>query len=391
MTYLFNHVNNVELAMLKIYECFTFTLAHETNTLMRKHIFNAGPSVLPLEVLENASKAASELNDLGLSILEISHRGIEFSEILNEAKRLIRSIYSLSDEFEILFLQGGASTQFCMIPFNFLDKHKKAIYIDTGEWSSKAIKEAQHFGDVQVVASSKDSRYNYIPKDFIIPSNANYLHLTSNNTIYGTQFHKFPKSPIPTITDMSSDIFSREIDLSQFELIYAGAQKNLGPAGVTLVLIKKEMLARIDMNKKIPSMMDYRVHVSKGSLYNTPPVFNIYVCLLTLKWINEQGGLMGIGIQNKAKADLLYRTIDNYPLFIGTAEKSDRSSMNVTFNLNDPRLENKFVELTNEANIIGLRGHRLVGGFRASIYNALPMKSVELLTDVMIHFAEKHG
>ena len=356
---------------------------------MRKHIFNAGPSILPLSVLEKSSEAIKELDHLGLSILEFSHRGKEFTEIIDEAKQLVKSIYGLSDNYEVLFLQGGASTQFCMIPFNFLNQRETAAYIDTGVWSSKAIKEAQYFGEVNVVASSKEANYSYIPQGFEIPSGAKYLHLTSNNTIYGTQFHKYPESEVPAFVDMSSDIFSKKVDLNQFDFIYAGAQKNLGPAGATLVILKNELLDKID--KQLPSMMDYRVHVSKESLFNTPPVFAIYVCLLTLRWISEQGGLEVIEQNNNRKAEKLYQAIDKYPLFVGTAKEEDRSKMNVTFVLKEPELENELLELAQQADIIGIKGYRTIGGFRASIYNALPLESVDVLVDVMQQFAEQHG
>lgn len=355
---------------------------------MRLHIFTPGPAVLPTSVLAESSNAVVELNGSGMSILEISHRGKDFTEILAEAKSLVKQHYDLGDDYEVLFLQGGASMQFLMIPYNLLNG-ETAAYIDTGSWSSKAIKEAKLFGNIETVASSKDVNYSYIPKDISIPNEVKYLHLTSNNTIYGTQFKNYPNSPVPLIVDMSSDIFSRRIDAGQFDLLYAGAQKNLGPAGVTLVIIKKGLLDMI--SKELPSMMDYRVHVEKGSTFNTPPVFAIYVCLLTLRWIKQKGGLAAIEKINKEKAKILYDAIDAYPLYKGTANKEDRSTMNATFVLNKPDLENDFLNATKEAGIIGIKGHRSVGGFRASMYNALPSESVDVLVDVMKDFSTKNG
>ncbi len=355
---------------------------------MRKHIFNAGPGVLPVEVLKEASAAVLELNNSGQSILEISHRGKAFESIVAEAKSLVKELLGLGDEYDVLFLQGGASMQFCMVPMNFLNQNETGAYIDTGTWSSKAIKEAKLFGKVAVIASSKAENFNHIPKSYEIPKTAKYFHITTNNTIYGTQFHAYPKSPVLYFADMSSDFLSREINAEQFDLIYAGAQKNVGPAGATLVILKKELMKKID--KTLPSMLDYRVYAENDSLYNTPAVFSIYVCLLTLRWIKKTG-LKTIEKTNDAKAAAVYGAIDRNPLYKGHSAKEDRSKMNVTFTLSKPELENAFDEACAKADIVGVKGHRSVGGFRASIYNALPLESVNMLCAVMDDFAKKHG
>lgn len=355
---------------------------------MRKHIFNAGPGVLPVEVLKEASAAVLELNNSGQSILEISHRGKTFESMVAEAKSLVLELLGLSDAYDVLFLQGGASMQFCMVPMNFLNQHETGAYIDTGTWSSKAIKEAKLFGKVDVIASSKAENFNHIPKSYEIPKTAKYFHITTNNTIYGTQFHAYPKSPVLYFADMSSDFLSREINVKQFDLIYAGAQKNVGPAGATLVILKKELMKKID--KTLPSMLDYRVYAENDSLYNTPAVFSIYVCLLTLRWIKKTG-LKTIEKINDAKAAAVYGAIDRNPLYKGHAVKEDRSKMNVTFTLAKPELEAAFDEACAKADIVGVKGHRSVGGFRASIYNALPLESVNVLCAVMDDFAKKHG
>ena len=338
---------------------------------MKKHNFNAGPAILPDSVLEKAAASVIDLNGSGLSILEVSHRGADFTAIIERAEALTRQILDLPDDYAVLFLSGGASSQFFMTAMNLLDESGKAYYVDTGSWSSKAIKEARLFGPVEVLASSKDRNYSYIPKGYEVPSDGTYLHLTSNNTIFGTQFHEWPESPIPVVCDMSSDIFSRPIDLSRFDLIYAGAQKNLGPAGTTLVIVRKELLGRV--NRQLPSMLDYRNHIDQNSCYNTPPVFPIYVCMLTLEWILEQGGLSALEERNRQKAELLYRQIDVNPLFRGVAETADRSWMNVTFVATDPEREKTFLKTCQEAGCVGVKGHRSVGGFRASIYNAMPL------------------
>lgn len=352
------------------------------------HNFNAGPSILPLVVFEEASRAVLNYNNSGLSILEIGHRTSTFQAVMDEARALVKGLMLLDDEHEILFLHGGASTQFMQVPMNLLDDKDTAAYADTGVWGIKAIKEARLFGKVEVVCSGKDSNYTIIPKDFAVPNDARYLHITTNNTIYGSQWQKIPHTSNPLIGDMSSDIFSRIVDFNAFDLIYAGAQKNMGPAGVNLVVINKNILGKI--KRTIPTIMDYRNHIKEGSMINTPPVFAVYVCLLTLRWLKSQGGVPAIEKLNEAKAALLYKEIDDNPLFTGTVIKEDRSKMNVCFVMNDALLEEKFLSFTKEKNIIGIKGHRLVGGFRASLYNALPISSVEVLVEAMREFALKH-
>jgi len=354
---------------------------------MRKHIFNPGPSVLPVEVLGEASQAVLDFNNMGESVLEISHRGKAFESVVAEAKALVKELLGVSDDYEVLYLQGGASLQFAMLPMNFLKENETAAYADTGTWASKAIKEAKLFGKVEVVASSKAQNYNHIPKGYVVPKHAKYFHITTNNTIFGTQYHQFPDSPTLYFADMSSDFLSRGIPASKFDLIYAGAQKNVGPAGVTLVILRKELLKKID--RVLPSMLDYRVFVENDSLYNTPCVFGIYVCLLTLRWLKKKGGVQAIEKINNEKAAMLYEVIDRNPLFRGHALKEDRSKMNVTFTLTRPELEDAFLAACKGAGIVGIKGHRSVGGFRASIYNALPVESVEVLCRVMKEFAQK--
>lgn len=349
--------------------------------MSRKHNFSAGPCILPAEVFEKASQSVIDLDNSGLSVLEISHRSPAFVEIMEKARQLALKHLGLENQgYQALFLQGGASMQFIMNAFNLLEN--KAAYLDTGSWSSKAIKEAKILGDVEVVASSKDKNYNFIPKDFKIPSDADYFHCTSNNTIFGTQMKSFPDTgEIPMICDMSSDIFSRQIDFSQFDLIYAGAQKNMGPAGATLVVVKEDILGKV--SRQIPSMLNYQTMISKDSMFNTPPVFSVYVSMLTLEWLERNGGVLAIEKKNQAKADLIYGEIDRNPLFKGFAEKEDRSMMNATFTLNDESLKDKFDSLWKSAEINGVNGHRSVGGYRASMYNALPLESVQVLVDVM--------
>ena len=354
---------------------------------MKIHNFSAGPAILPAEVIEESAKAVLDFNGMGLSLLEISHRSKPFMAVMEEAEQLVRELYNLSDEYGVMFLSGGASTQFFMIPMNLLDSGSKAAYIDTGVWANKAIKEAKNFGAVEVIASSKDQNYNHIPTDYQLPSETTYLHITSNNTIYGTQYHNWPESSIPLVCDMSSDVFSRPIDSKKFGLIYAGAQKNMGAAGTTLVIVKKDLLGKT--NRTIPSMLDYRIHIENGSMYNTPPVFPIYVSMLTLRWIKKMGGLAEMEKRNKAKAALLYKEIDENPLFIGTVDPKDRSLMNVCFLLKDSNLDKEFMELTKQAGIDGILGHRSVGGFRASIYNAMQIESVQVLVDVMDDFTNR--
>ncbi|WP_445385104.1 3-phosphoserine/phosphohydroxythreonine transaminase [Robiginitalea sp. IMCC44478] len=353
---------------------------------MKKHNFSAGPCILPQEVMKKASEAVAELDGMGLSLIEISHRSKAFVGIMEQARELALELLGLKNKgYEALFLQGGASLEFLMVPYNLLEN--KAGYINTGTWSDKAIKEAKLFGTVVEIASSKDKNYNYIPKGFSVPNDLDYLHLTSNNTIFGTQFKSFPETKLPMVADMSSDIFSRDIDHSQFDLIYAGAQKNMGPAGTTLVVVKKEILGNV--SRKIPSMMDYQVHLSKDSMFNTPSVFAVYVSMLTLQWLKELGGVSAIEEINEKKAKLLYSEIDLNPLFEGYAAKADRSLMNATFNLKEPKLKETFDKMWQEAGINGLAGHRSVGGYRASMYNALSLESVGVLVDVMSDLERK--
>lgn len=349
---------------------------------MKKHNYSAGPSILPQEVFEKSAQAILNYNHSGLSILEISHRSKDFIAIMEEARALVLELLNLKGKgYQVLFLSGGASLEFLMVPYNLMKVNGKAAYLDSGTWASGAIKEAKNFGETLVVASSKTANYNFIPKDFTIPTDVDYFHCTSNNTIFGTQMQSFPKTKIPLVCDMSSDIFSRVIDFSQFDLIYAGAQKNLGPAGTTLVVIKEEILGKT--GRTIPNMLDYQQHIAKESMYNTPPVFPIYASLLTLQWLKNQGGIAAIEKINNQKASLLYNEIDNNPLFEGTAVKEDRSKMNATFVLKDASHQEQFDKLWKEAGISGLTGHRSVGGYRASMYNALPLESVQVLVSVM--------
>ncbi|EAQ49402.1 MULTISPECIES: 3-phosphoserine/phosphohydroxythreonine transaminase [Leeuwenhoekiella] len=353
---------------------------------MKKHNFSAGPCILPQEVFKQASEAVLNFNNLDLSILEISHRSKDFVDVMEEARELVLELMGLEGKgYKALFLQGGASMQFVMTAYNLLEN--KAGYINTGTWSDKAIKEAKIFGEVVDVASSKDKNYNYIPKGFEVPSDLDYLHLTTNNTIFGTQIKEFPTTDVPLVADMSSDIFSREIDFSKFDLIYAGAQKNMGPAGTTLVVIKEDILGKV--TRQIPSMLSYATHISKGSMFNTPPVFAVYTSMLTLRWLKENGGIAKAAEENEKKATLLYSEIDLNPLFKGYAAKEDRSIMNATFNLAEDNLKETFDTMLKEAGINGLNGHRSVGGYRASMYNALPLNSVGVLVDVMSELERK--
>ena len=354
-----------------------------------KYNFGAGPCILPQEVFKQAAQAVLEFDHTGLSILEISHRTPEFEAVVVETERLVRTLLNVPEGYSVIFLQGGASLQFTMVPMNLLGDGKKAAYTDTGVWANKAIKEAKLFGEINVIASSKDANYTFIPKDYEIPKDAAYFHCTSNNTIYGTEMHQFPKSPIPVVCDMSSDIFSREINVADFGLIYAGAQKNMGPAGVTLVIVKDEILGKID--RKIPSMLDYKIHIDGESMYNTPPVFSIYVSMLNLKWLKAKGGVSAIAQENLSKARALYSEIDRNPLFKGTCAVEDRSNMNICFVMENTELEKDFLKFAEDRDIIGIKGHRSVGGFRASMYNALPISSVHFLVDTMQEFAEKHA
>lgn len=348
---------------------------------MKKHNFSAGPCILPQEVFEQAAEAVLNLNNSNLSLIEISHRSADFVSIMDEAIALVKELLNVPEGYSVLFLQGGASLQFLMTSYNLMKVDGKAAYIDTGAWSSKALKEAKLLGEVDIVASSKDNGYNYIPKDVEIPADANYVHMTSNNTIFGTQFKEFPNTDQPLVCDMSSDIFSRPIDISKFGLIYAGAQKNMGPAGGTLVIVKDEILGK--SGRTIPSMLDYQTHVSKDSMFNTPPVFAVYTSMLTLRWLKNLGGIEAIEKINEEKAALLYNEIDNNPKFVGFAANEDRSLMNVTFTLADESDKERFDALAKEAGLNGINGHRSVGGYRASIYNAMPKESVQELVDVM--------
>ncbi len=347
---------------------------------MKKHNFSAGPCILPQEVLQKASEAIVNFNNDNLSLIEISHRSKPFVNIMEKARSLSLELLGLENKgYKTLFLQGGASTQFLMTAYNLLNK--KAAYLNTGTWSSKAIKEAKIFGELVEVASSKDKNFNYIPKGFSIPTDADYFHTTSNNTIFGTQIKEFPIFDGVNVCDMSSDIFSRQLDFSKFDLIYAGAQKNMGPAGVTLVVIKEDILEKV--TRAIPSMLDYKTHIGKDSMFNTPPVFAVYTSMLTLEWLKDLGGIQFIERVNNKKATLLYNEIDRNPLFKGFAAVEDRSNMNATFNLVDKSHKEKFDTLWIAAGINGLNGHRSVGGYRASMYNALPLYSVQVLVDVM--------
>ena len=349
---------------------------------MKKHNFSAGPSILAPEVFQKASQALLDFEGTGLSVIEVSHRSPEFVRVIERARALALEIAGLDDSYTTLFLQGGASMQFLMVPYNLLET--KAAYIDTGTWANKAQKEAALFGNTEVIASSKADGYKYIPKNVSVPTDANYLHITTNNTIYGTEFHSLPQTDIPLVADMSSDIFSRPLDYKQFSLIYAGSQKNLGASGSTLVIVKKDILGKV--SRKLPSMMDYQLHIKNDSMFNTPSTFAVYVNLLVLEWIQAQGGLQALGKRNQAKADLLYGEIDRNPLVVGYANKEDRSLMNVVFNLTDESSKERFDALCKEANISGIKGHRSVGGYRASIYNALPLESVQVLVDVLKEF-----
>jgi len=350
---------------------------------MKKHNFSAGPCILPQEVIIKASEAVMDFNNSGLSLIEISHRSKEFVDVMEQARSLAIELLGLEGKgYKALFLQGGASTQFLMVALNLLEK--RAGYLNTGTWSDKAIKEAKIYDDIYEVASSKSGNYNYIPKGFDIPEEYDYFHCTSNNTIFGTQIKEFPDCPIPMVCDMSSDIFSRQLDFSKFDIIYAGAQKNMGPAGTTLVVIKEDVLGKV--SRHIPSMMDYKIHMNKGSMFNTPPVFPIYAMYQNLKWVKASGGVAEMERRAQNKAALLYNEIDSNPKFEGTAKKEDRSHMNACFKLVDETKNEAFMEAATQAGCSGIKGHRSVGGFRASMYNALPLESVQVLVDVMKKF-----
>lgn len=351
---------------------------------MKKHNFGAGPSILPQEVFEQSAQACIEYDGIGLSILEISHRSKEFTAILDESMALIKELLQVPDDYSILFLQGGANMQFNMIPYNILNEEETANFVETDIWATRAEEETRLYGKTHIIASSKVDNFTYIPKDFTVDKNATYLHLTSNNTIYGTEFFDDKAYPIPVVCDMSSDIFSRPVDVSKYHIIYAGAQKNLGCSGITLVIIKNEWLGRAKRPKS--KMWDYSIYAKNNSLYNTPPVFAIYTCLLTLRWLKKLGGLAEMEQRNIAKADLLYTEIDRNPFFKGHAVKEDRSRMNINFIATNPDDEALFLEFVKPYNIHGIKGYRTVGGFRASCYNALPIESVEVLVKAMQDF-----
>lgn len=355
---------------------------------MKKHNFYAGPSILSEYTLEKTAEAIKDFAGTGLSILEISHRSKEFTAVIENAASLVKELLEVPEGYHVLFLGGGASMQFCMVPYNLLNK--KAAYLNTGTWANKALKEAKLFGEVVEVASSKDANYTFIPKDYEIPADADYFHFTTNNTIYGTEIRKDLDSPVPLVADMSSDIFSRPVDVSKYDIIYAGAQKNLAPAGVTIAIVKESAMGKVD--RVIPTMLDYRTHISKGSMFNTPPVLPIFSALKTLEWYKELGGIKKLEELDKAKAAALYDAIDSSKLFVGTAKAEDRSIMNVTFVMKPEyaELEKDFVDFASTKGIVGIKGHRSVGGFRASIYNAMPMSGVQVLIDAMKEFENKH-
>lgn len=355
---------------------------------MKKHNFYAGPSILSEYTIKNTAAAVENFAGMGLSLLEISHRSKEFVAVVDEAQALIKELLNVPEGYEVVFVGGGASLQFCMAPFNLLKK--KAAYLDTGTWSSKAIKEAKLFGEVDVVASSKDKNYTYIPKDYTVPENVDYFHVTTNNTIYGSEIRKDLDVKVPMVADMSSDIFSRPIDVSKYDLIYAGAQKNLAPAGVTLAIVRVDALGKVD--RVIPTMLNYKTHIDKGSMYNTPPVLPIFSALQTLKWYKEQGGVEAMEKKDMENAAILYDEIDRNKLFRGTVAPEDRSIMNVCFVMNDEykELEADFNAFATSKGIVGIKGHRSVGGFRASLYNAMPKSSVEVLIAAMKEFEKQH-
>lgn len=355
---------------------------------MKKHNFSAGPSILPREVIEVSAKAVLNWDETNLSLLEVSHRGDKMIKVMEEACALVKELLEVPNNYDVVFLHGGASLQFCMVPYNYLSEQGKGAYVNTGTWSSKAIKEAKLFGDVTVVADSADSNYNCFPSEIEIDEKYDYLHITTNNTIYGTQLYKDLDVSVPLIADMSSDIFSRKIAVSKYTLIYAGAQKNLGPAGVSIAIVKKGSLGKV--NRAIPSMLNYQVHIDKGSMFNTPPVFAIFASLQTLRWLKKNGGIEVMEQKNIKKARLLYQEIDRNTLFYGVVDKESRSKMNVCFVMHNPGLEEAFISYAESRGISGIKGHRSVGGFRASIYNAMPIESVEVLVDVMQSFEKEN-
>lgn len=358
--------------------------------MSKPHNFSAGPCILPQEVLQQASESVLNFDGLDLSLIEISHRSKNFEKVMDDARQLVKDLLGVPEGYQVVFLQGGASLGFLIAAYNMMGAAKNPAYINTGTWAAGAIKEVGYTGaTANVIASSEDRNFCYIPKNYSIPSDADYLHITTNNTIEGTQFHHTPKTSVPLVADMSSDIFSQRINVADYDLIYAGAQKNMGPAGTTLYIVKEEAMARRSL--KIPTMLDLKKQYEKDSMYNTPPVFAVYVSMLTLQWLKNNGGVEWIEGVNNAKASLLYNEIDSNPLFRGTADLEDRSKMNVTFLLNDNSLEKEFDKMWKDANISGIAGHRSVGGYRASLYNALPLESVQALVDVMKAFTAKFG
>ena len=355
---------------------------------MKKYNFNAGPSILPREVIEQTAQAVNDFNGIGLSILEISHRSKDFEPVIPEAVSLFKELLDIPEGYSVIFLGGGASLEFCMIPFNFLEK--KAVYLNTGTWANKAMKEAKLFGEVAEIASSKDRNYCYVPKNYVIPTDADYFHITTNNTIYGTEIRKDIDSPIPLIADMSSDIFSRPVDVSKYACIYGGAQKNLAPSGVSFVIVKDDALGKI--SRTIPTMLDYRTHIANDSMFNTPPVLPIYSALCTLRWIKSQGGVPEMQRRAAARAEMLYGEIDRNKMFRGTADVEDRSYMNIDFVMSDEykELESEFMAFATSRGMVGIKGHRSIGGFRASCYNALPLEAVEALVNCMKEFERNY-
>src|SRR5258706_6472039 len=354
------------------------------------HNFNAGPSILPKEVFEKASHAILDYNNTGLSILEIGHRTPLFEEVMVEARELVKELMKLDNDHEVLFLHGGATTQFMQVPMNLLNENDISSYTDTGAWAGKAIKEAKLFGHVEIAGSSKENNYTSIPEDISVSPTAAYLHITTNETIAGTQWHNIPYDcGVPLVADMSSDILSRVLDYNKFDLIYAGAQKNMGAAGVNLVVVNKNILGKV--NRVIPTVLDYSNHIKEGSMLNTPPVFAVYVAMLTLRWLKEQGGVPAMEKRNNEKAKLFYNTMDNLPIYRGVVTKEDRSKMNAVFVIDDPITEKEFLDLCKSEGMIGVKGHRTVGGFRVSMYNALPLESIKAITDLMKQFAQHHG
>ena len=355
---------------------------------MKKHNFSAGPSILPREVIEETAKAILDFNGSGLSVLEVSHRGKDFQAVMDEAVALFKEILNIPEGYSVLFLGGGASMQFCMVPYNFLEK--KAAYLNTGVWAKKAMKEAKGFGEVVEVASSADANYTFIPKDFTIPADADYFHVTTNNTIYGTELKGDLDSPVPMVADMSSDIFSRPVDVSKYICIYGGAQKNLAPSGVTFVIVKDDAVGKV--SRYIPSMLNYKTHIDGGSMFNTPPVLPIYSAMQTLRWIKAQGGVKEMDRRATEKADMLYAEIDRNKMFVGTTAKEDRSRMNISFVMAPEYkdLEADFLKFATDKGMSGIKGHRSVCGFRASCYNAMPKESVQALIDCMQEFEKLH-